>query len=197
MPRVLPVSIVLNSCLSLFFVSGLAAQRSDSPRGSAADSSCPDWSAKFDAVDDASIVKILRAHREQGWDAIIQQGEKLGVSLLEQIADGETQLDISRQAETRARTGIASRPRSSSEERQAPDCSDPDLRETDFTCQVHVIHNEVLALEGVLDLLRCRAPAHPGPPARPAGTPIATFSVTVAPSTTRFAWSRGICALAK
>jgi Peptidase A4 family/Putative Ig domain len=154
------------------------------PASSSAARSCPDWSAKFDSVDDQDLAKALRLQREQGWDAIIVQGEKLGIALPEQIADGERQLDFSRGAEERARNGLSLKPGPASPDHKPADCSDPNMRETDLSCQARIRHNEVQALEGVLDLLRCRLPFHPATvaPKDSSSVPIATITVVVVPS---------------
>jgi hypothetical protein len=57
--------------------------------GTAGAVACPTWSAKFDGIDDPEIIETLRSHSKQGWDAIIEQGEKLGAGLRQQIGDGE------------------------------------------------------------------------------------------------------------
>ena len=161
------------SCLSLMSADG---QSGNTRQGGAA--SCPTWSTKFDSIDDPEITQTLRSLAKQGWDSIIEQGDKLGVGLQQQVADGEQQLEISRQAEAQA-ASIRSSPLPATKVPQVTDCSNADNKEDVPACQVRLRHNEVLALEGMLDLLRCRVPYHPSEPPRPEGTPIATISVRV------------------
>ena len=179
MLRVLPLWVYVRIATVVFLMAGATAQEPASAAKNAK-SSCPDWAAEFDKVDDPNLLHTLRAHRETGWDAVVQEGEKLGVSLSEQIADGERQLQVSRGAEQRAGSGLSSR--RSARDGKPPDCSKAEEQEHSFTCQAHLRHNEVLALEGMLDLLRCRLRTHPNPPHRPEGTPIAIYQIVVTPA---------------
>ena len=148
--------------------------------------SCGDWSAKFDQVDDPEMLRLLRAYRQQGWNSLVQQGIALGVNLNTQVLDGEQQLVNSREAAIRAENTLKQMGRAFPEA-TAKDCegiADRGQPWMETACDLHKRKNEVLAVEGMLELLRCRGGDLDGRnPALPSGTHvIATFEVQVTPA---------------
>jgi len=148
--------------------------------------SCGDWSAKFDQVDDPEMLRLLRAYQKEGWDAMVRQGTAAGANLATQISDGESQLQKSRAAATHAQDILKQMGRRFPEA-TFKDCLDIATRGEPWmktACKLHKRQNEVRALEGMLDLLTCRAgPSGPGTPPLPKGTRvITTFDVQVTPA---------------
>ena len=152
---------------------------SSSTRSGATGTACPDWSPKFDQIDDPDLVQPLQQSRQQGWDNLIQAGIAGGASLQQQIRQGQLTRDKMRLAYYRdeqdwVKIGVGNLPRLT-----ANDCKRSDLNAAmAVACDQHLQKNGILALEGTLDLMRCRAGMAPvagtqfGPsPAAPSPSP--------------------------
>lgn len=57
-----------------------------------AQNTCPNWSPKFDLVDDPGLLQGVRANKSSGWINVIQQGVAQGYSVQQQIAAAEQTL---------------------------------------------------------------------------------------------------------
>lgn len=126
-------------------------------------SSCPDWSPKFDQIDDPSLLQGVRQMRATGWAAVIQQGVAQGVSAQQQIATFEQtlqqmQMQVAADQSTWRQIGVGPKPRVN-----AQACKNPS-GDAAFAalCDEHLKQNGILLTEGTLDIMRCYAGLLPG-----------------------------------
>ena len=179
MRRPLHLLIVIVSPALWLLCPALGQAQSNSTPSSAA---CGDWSPKFDRVDDPATLRILREHQKMGWDALSQQGNALGVNLARQIADGQEQLERTRAGMVRDEA-VLKQMGGSYPQATAGDCEGIEQRGQPWmktACDLHKRQNDSLAIEGMVDLLKCRAGSTVRAPVLPAGTQvISTFTVQV------------------
>ena len=156
--------------------------------------SCQNWSAKFDQIDDEGMLRTLRAHQKEGWDSLLRQGEALGISGATQVTDGEQQVERLRTAAEHDQEVLNHIERRPFPKATAKDCVGVETRGVGWmntACDLHKRQNEILAVEGMLDLLRCRV-GSPGVPALPAGTRVITsFQVQVTTAKSNTATAKG------
>ena len=120
--------------------------------------SCPNWSPKFDQIQDEDIEQVLRAHMKQGWDSLIQQGVAMKIGVQQQISDCETQLQDSREALSRYENLLHLRGNRLPPPTSPQQCANLTPGSSlSALCQVRSLRDQIAAFDGMLDLLRCRS----------------------------------------
>jgi hypothetical protein len=126
---------------------------------------CPDWSPKFDQIEDSIAVQQLQSQRSQGWPSLdparnggvsIQQGIQGLDQLIQQY---EQALRQSQQAWMQVRSGNGPMPNVTSDQCRSMGNSGAAMA---AACEATNDHNAILAAEGTEDLARCRAGLPPG-----------------------------------
>lgn len=89
------ITIRVISSSSMLAICGLNTQHG------VAQSACPDWSPRFDQVDDADLLQGVRSMKAKGWATVIQQGVAQGMGVQQQIDAFEQTLQQMRAAAVR------------------------------------------------------------------------------------------------
>ena len=124
---------------------------------------CPNWSAKFDLIDDPALLQPLRAEQASGWANLIQQGVDQGVSVQQQIATAEQTIQQMQAAAARDRViwSQVTSPPGPMPPVTAQFCASRSAGNanaaTAVQCDEHLQQNGILGTEGTLDILRCHA----------------------------------------
>lgn len=143
---------------------------------------CADWSPKFDQIDDPEAQRSLRAYQKQGWDAFIKEGETLGISPPMQVVDAEEQIQRLKEGEEYYTAVLKNMSKTAFPAATTKDCAGVEQRGYAWmktACKLHKRQNDIKAIEGMLDLIRCRA-GSAAPPPLPSGLHvIASFDVQV------------------
>ena len=171
---VFAIAVVVTGC----------AHRSAGQQPGKPKTSCPDWSPKFDQIDDPEAQRILRAYQKQGWEVFIREGETLGITPAMQVQDAEEQIQRLKEGEEYYSAVLKDLSKTPFPTATANDCVGVEQRGYAWmktACKLHKRQNDIRAVEGMIDLIRCRA-GSAAPPPLPAGVRVvASFDVQVTP----------------
>lgn len=136
---------------------------------------CPDWVAQFDQIRSPEMRQAVDSQRQLGWDNVIQQNIAKGVSLPEQIQQGENMLPSLRQSAANARQCVAQLSSGRVTPISGAQCDHLQQGASALVacmCQESIANDTILATEGTLDILKCWISAESqSPSAAPASSP--------------------------
>jgi hypothetical protein len=124
----------------------------------AAQTSCPDWSSYFDQIDDPAAVQQLQSQRAEGWPSI-NPANNGGNTLQQSIAQSDALISQIKQQMSQTYQSWAGTRASSAQTINVThaECQSASGANTAAACEYHNLQNELLSVEGMNDLMRCRA----------------------------------------
>lgn len=119
---------------------------------------CPDWSPYFNQIDDPAAVQVLQSERAQGWPNF-NPANNGGASLQQSIAAGDQLItQIRQQMQQTYQTWAATRASNTQSIIVShAQCQTAAGANMAAACEYHNEQNELLGVQGLNDLMRCRA----------------------------------------
>jgi hypothetical protein len=119
---------------------------------------CSDWSPYFDQIDDPAAVQQLQSQRAQGWPSF-NPANNGGASLQQSVAQGDQLIAQIRQqmAQTYQAWSATRGSNLQSINVTHAECQSAAGANMAAACEYHNERNELLGVEGMNDLMRCRA----------------------------------------